>query len=282
MTMASLKIAVMLGNLKMNPYEGMKKIAEMGVPGVHISVHGGIFDPEKLDKPARKKLLNYIKGLGLDISAVSAWGGDVDLCESEGAERNVAWAKRILDLAVDLGTGIWQAHVGIIPRDRSSPRWSTLLKNIGEISKYAEDVGACLAMETGPEPPIILKTLIETVGGNGLKVNYDPANLILWPALLIEGTNEKYDREKALREYMPVEGVKILGKYIVHTHAKDAIVTSDHQPREVPLGQGWIDWPRYVKYLKEEGFSGYFAIERETGEDPMGDITKAVDFLKGL
>jgi L-ribulose-5-phosphate 3-epimerase len=276
-----LKIAVMLGNLKMDPYEGLKKIAEMRVPGVHISASGK-FAPEGLDKPSRSKLLDHIRGLGLEVSAISAWGGDVDLCESEGAERNVEWAKRILDLAVDLDAHIWQAHIGIIPREKSSPRWQTLIRNIGEISKYAEDVDACLAMETGPEPPTTVKTLMETIGSEGLKVNYDPANLILWPALLIEGTNERYDREKALREFMPIDGVRILGRYVVHTHAKDAIVTADGQPREVPLGQGWIDWPRYVRYLKEEGFSGYFAIERETGEDPIGDIMKAVGFLRGL
>ena len=274
-----LKIAVMLGCLRMEPFEGMKRIAQIGVPGVHIGVGGG-FAPEKLDKPARKKLAEDIHALGLEISAVSAWGGDVDLCDSEGAEGNIAWGKRILDLALDLGTKIWQAHVGIMPRDKSNQRWSTLLKNISEIAKYAEDVDAFLAIETGPEPPIIVKSLIEAIGGEGLKVNYDPANLILWPAILKE--EKEYDKEKALNKYMPVDGVKILGKYIVHTHAKDAIVTPNYEPKEVPLGQGWIDWPRYVRYLREEGYTGYFAIERETGPDPFGDIMKAVRFLRGL
>jgi sugar phosphate isomerase/epimerase len=278
----SLKIAIMLGNLKMEPYEGMKRIAEMGVPGVHLSVDGGAFAPEKLDKTARRKLLERVRGLGLEISAVSAWGGDVDLCESEGAEENIRRAKRVIDLSVDLDSRIWQAHVGVMPRDNTNPRWANLLRNISEISKYAENAGACLALETGPEPPIVVKTLIEAVGSKGLKVNYDPANLILWPALLAEGAGRGYQRENAVREFMPVEGVRVLGKYIVHTHAKDAIVTPDGKPKEVPLGQGWIDWPKYVRYLKEEGFKGYYAIERETGEDPVGDITKAVAFLRSL
>ena len=277
--MASLKIAVMLDCLRMEPFEGMKRIATIGVPGVHISA-GGDYAPERLDKPARKKLAEEIHSLGLEISAVSAWGGDVDLCDSEGADVNIAWGKRILDLAVDLDTKIWQAHVGIMPRNKSDQRWSRLLENIGEISKYAEDVGACLAIETGPEPPIIVKNLIEAVGGEGLKVNYDPANLVLWPAILKE--EEEYDKEKALAKFMPVEGVKILGRYIVHTHAKDAIVTPKGEPKEVPLGQGWIDWPRYVRYLREEGYTGYFAIERETGPDPFGDVVKAIHFLREL
>lgn len=279
--MAGLKIAIMLGCLRMKPFEGMKRIAEMGVPGVHISVDGGDFSPEKLDKLARKKLVEDIASLGLEVSAVSAWGGNVDLCDSEGAEENVARGKRILELAVDLGTNVWQAHVGIMPREKSNPRWGTLLRNVSKISQHAENIGACLAMETGPEPPVIVRNLIESVGGKGLKVNYDPANLVLWPAIL-KKAGEAYDKEKALEEFMPVEGVRILGKYIVHTHAKDAIVTPKGEPKEVSLGTGWIDWSTYVRYLHEEGYKGYFAIERETGSDPVGDVVKAVHFLRNL
>ena len=68
----------------------------------------------------------------------------------------------------------------------------------------------------------------------------------------------------------------------MHTHAKDALVHPDGKRQEVPLGTGWVDWPRYVGYLREAGFDGYFAIERETGEDPVGDIQAAVDFLRTL
>jgi sugar phosphate isomerase/epimerase len=43
-----------------------------------------------------------------------------------------------------------------------------------------------------------------------------------------------------------------------------------------------VDWPRYIHLLREAGFDGYFAIEREVGDDPVGDITRAVEFLLGL
>jgi sugar phosphate isomerase/epimerase len=43
-----------------------------------------------------------------------------------------------------------------------------------------------------------------------------------------------------------------------------------------------VDWPRYVALLQEQGFDGYYAIEREVGDDPVGDITRAVRFLQTL
>jgi len=50
----------------------------------------------------------------------------------------------------------------------------------------------------------------------------------------------------------------------------------------VPFGTGWIDWPKYVENLKSVGYDGYFAIEREVGADPVGDITRAIEFLQTL
>jgi sugar phosphate isomerase/epimerase len=99
----------------------MQVVADLGVPGVHLSAGGGPFAPENLDAAGRKALLAHLHGLGLEVSALSAWGGDVDLCEADKADRNVAWGKRILDLAVDLECRIWQAHIGILPRDTADP-----------------------------------------------------------------------------------------------------------------------------------------------------------------
>jgi len=170
----------------------------------------------------------------------------------------------------------------------SGPRWDSFLRCAEAIARHGEKVGACLAIETGPEPAAVVEKLVGTFDSPGLRVNYDPANLIIWPALLrnhpplIEKfgrPDEPYDKETALRDYEPVEGVQRLGRFTVHTHAKDArVVDGKHQ--EVPLGEGWVDWPRYLKLLQESGYDGYLAIEREAGADPVGDIRAAAEFLR--
>lgn len=68
--MSELKIAIMLGNLRMDRYEGMKKVAEMGVPGIHITA-GGDWDARTMTSQERKDLVAHVKGLGLEISAIS-------------------------------------------------------------------------------------------------------------------------------------------------------------------------------------------------------------------
>ena len=263
----------------------MKLMAEWGVKGVHLTANTGAFAPDNIDAAGRRELLRYVHNLGVEITAVMASAspaGAIDLGEAEAYQENISWAKRLLQLVADLECGIWGAHVGVMPWDTDSPRWNNVVAAMQEIAEYGEQVGACLAIETGPEPPRVLKRLIDTVGSEAIRVNYDPANLIIWPSLLAEKRGEEYDQQRALDDFQPVEGAKLLGPYVVHTHAKDALVYPGGKYQEVPLGEGWVDWPRYIRYLEEAGYDGYFAIEREVGEDPVGDIQRAVDFLRSL
>lgn len=276
-----IKIAVMVHNLRMDAYEGMKAAAQMGATGVHLSSSAKGFRPEDLDAAGRRQLVAHVRSLGMEISAISAWGGEVDLGKPEGWAGHIEKGKRLLELAADLECGIWQGHCGIMPHDRNDPVWARFADAFGQICAHGEKVGACLAIETGPEPPATLRAMIEEVGSSSLRVNYDPANLILWPARYMQQKGEPYDRERAFAEYQPVEGASILGPYVVHVHAKDGKVFPEGR-REVPLGEGWVDWPEFVRRLDEQGFKGYYAIEREVGGDPVGDITRAVRFLQTL
>lgn len=286
--MSRVKIAVTLACLKVAPDEGIRIAAEMGVEGVHLCAGPAPLDPEHGDVAARKNLVKDIRALGMEISSLCA--GMTDFGEPEEAEAVISETKNYVDMAADLDTEIVQTHIGCVPQDTSSPRWQLFVDVAGEIAHYCESHGTCLAIETGPEPPKVLKRLIETIGSPALRINYDPANLIIWPLDYGDVIGQEYTVSEALAEYEPVEGVRTLGKYIVHTHAKDAAVLDkpvEHAGRlrrslEVPLGEGDIDWPRYVQLLNEEGFNGYYAIEREVGEDPVGDIRAAVQFLRSL
>ncbi|MFP3902604.1 MAG: sugar phosphate isomerase/epimerase family protein [Armatimonadota bacterium] len=280
--MADLKIAVMLSNLRMDYYDGMEVVADMGVPGLHISVTREGFRPEDLDTSDRKKLMDHITSLGLEVSAVSAWGGNVDLGEEDNWHENIEWGKRIMDLAVDLESGIWQGHCGIMPERPGSPEWQRFIDAFGQLAEHGEKVGACLAIETGPEPPFVLRRLLDIIDSEAIRINWDPANLIMWPARFCQERGEEYDQLKWFEKFQPNEGALALADEIVHTHAKDGLVHEDGTREEVPLGEGWVDWPRYIGYLLDSGYDGYFAIERETGDDPVGDIQAAVDFLRSI
>ena len=52
--------------------------------------------------------------------------------------------------------------------------------------------------------------------------------------------------------------------------------------KELPLGQGNVDFPAYIAALAAIDYRGYLTVEREVREDPRADIEMAVGFLKEL
>jgi L-ribulose-5-phosphate 3-epimerase len=138
-----------------------------------------------------------------------------------------------------------------------------------ELARFANDMNAYFAIETGPETSAHLKSFLDGLGTKGVAVNFDPANMVM-----VTGDD-------------PVLGVYIrLKDYIVHTHAKDGVklghvdprdvygdygyeVSLDHEKiavmaesgsafREVPLGEGSVDWPAYS--ARASGYRLYTAI----------------------
>jgi sugar phosphate isomerase/epimerase len=129
----------------------------------------------------------------------------------------------------------------------------------------------------------VLKEFLDGLGSKGVAVNLDPANLVM-----VVGDD-------------PVEAVHNLKDYIVHTHAKDGIMLERTKPeyiygvlqkpedvagirffKEVPLGEGGVNFKTYLQALEEVGYRGFLTIEREVGEDPVADICKAKAHLTNI
>jgi sugar phosphate isomerase/epimerase len=274
-----MQVSVMLSNLGLPFDEALDTVQSLGIPAVQVSIS------REHDAQERGRMMKAIAARGLKVSAICVDAGD--LGESEKADASVEAVKPFLDIAAEIGNGICQTHVGIMPYNMQGPRWDSFVRSCSALAQHGEAVGACLAMETGPEPPRVMEGLIRAVGSTALRVNYDPANFIIWPAVLpkfpeyekqTEVAAKPYNRDEAITEFEPVEGVRRLGEFIVHTHAKDA--RGEGGWGDVPLGEGWVDWPRYLRLHKESGYDGYLAIEREAGDDRVGENGRAAEFLK--
>ena len=222
----------------------------------------GELSPDELDAAGRRRLREEMSRLGLEISALCA-----DYGKSYAQARQLGWLipsmRKVVDLANDLEVSIITTHVGSIPEDPNDPARAAMAEALDEIGGYAGEKGVKLATETGPESPASLAQFLSEVDSPGLAVNYDPANLVM----------NGFDH---------LGGVKILAPWIVHTHAKDAVRYPDGRKQEVPLGEGTVDFPTYLKALREIGFDGYLTVEREVGDNPERDIRAAVEFLKTM
>ncbi|MGN1094464.1 MAG: sugar phosphate isomerase/epimerase family protein [Candidatus Neoclostridium sp.] len=278
-----MKIGVITDCFKKPHEEGIKIAAKLGLSGVQIYATRGSFSPETLTERQKDEYKRLLKENGLVVSALCGdMGGYGFEREADNAVR-VQKTKAIIDLAVEFGTNVVTTHIGVIPADKTDARYKVMLDALTEIGLYAQSKGVTMAIETGPEKAsTLLAFLKDTKGGVG--VNLDPANFTM-----VTGQDA-------------VEAVEILKDYIVHTHAKDGVkLDPDLDPaavyhafavggvealnaskgfKEVPLGEGQVDWDAYIAALKKIGYDGFLTIERECGANPEKDIVLAAEFLK--
>lgn len=272
-------IGVFMDGFRLPVNEALKKAVEVGAQGIQVYSTRGEMSPEELVGAKRKEFADKVAANGLVISALCGdFGGGFG--NKEKNVEKVEKSKRVLDLAKELGTDVVTTHIGVVPDDPSNDTYKIMQEACFELSRYADEVGAHFAIETGPEMSLILKGFLDTLGSRGVAVNLDPANLVM-----VAGDD-------------PVKAVYNLRDYIVHTHAKDGVMLYRRNAEgiyggdglavegpsymEMPLGEGDVKWEAYLAALEDIGYRGFLTIEREAGDDPAKDIGMAVNFLKDI
>ncbi len=279
-----MKIGVITDCFKKPLAESIKLAGQLGFDGVQIYATTGEFSPSVLSAERKAEIKGLLKENNLVISALCGdMGGHGFQIEEDNPER-VQKTKDIIDLAEEFGVSVITTHIGVIPSDKTEPRYKVMLDAMRECGKYAASKGVTLAIETGPETAKTLLAFLEDIP-QGVGVNLDPANFVM------------------VTDQDPVEAVNMLGKYIVHTHVKDGVMLKKTDPEiiyehfatggiealnvadfflETPLGEGKVDFPKYLEALRAANFDGFLTVERETGEDVVADITLAKTTVQNL
>ena len=279
-----MKIGVITDCFKLLLNDSIKLAGQLGFSGIQIYATTGEFSPATLTAERKAEIKALLKENELAISALCGDMGGHGFEIAEDNHERIEKTKRIIDLAEEFGVKVITTHIGVIPSDKSEPRYAAMLDALNKCGAYAAEKGITLAIETGPEDAKTLLAFLEDTKG-GVGVNLDPANFVM-----VTGQD-------------PVEAVRMLGKYIVHTHAKDGVMLKKTDPKiiynhfaeggiealnvadyflETPLGEGQVDFKAYIEALAAEGFNGYLTIERETGGDPISDIKLAKGYLENL
>lgn len=278
-----MKIGVIVESFRLGFRKGVEKAAELGVSGIQAyATHDDGLNVNNMTPAKAKEVLDIVKSNGLVFSALCGDFGH-DYRESEKNEYYIEKSKRVLDLAKMLECDVVTTHIGAVPAEECAEK-EVMRKACRELALYGDSIGAAFAIETGPEKGCVLGPFLDSLGAGGVRVNFDPANLVMCVD----------DR--------PEEALKYLGKYVVHTHAKDGIMlkkkveealsigaeAKDHQALmemgtkflELPLGEGDVNFDVYLPALAATGYNGFLTIEREVGENPEKDIAMAVGFLR--
>ena len=164
-----------------------------------------------------------------------------------------------------LGLADMMLHAGFLP-EPGDPDRKPFLDTLARVSQLAKEKSIAIAFETGQETADLLRLTLDELKCPNLKVNFDPANMIL------------YDKGD------PIRAVEILGPDIRSVHVKDAKRSKvpGAWGEEVPLGHGQVNIKKFVQTLKKVGYRGSLCIEREVGnqQQRIADIAHGIRVLK--
>ena len=235
-----------------------------------------IFPPPSLDAKATRDAASKA---GVEITSIIAHFDGEDYADIPTVERTVGLVpeltrelrlvqlRHLAQFGRDLGVRQLQTHIGFVPENPNDPRYAPVVEMTRRICDELSATQGVFALETGQETAATLERFLSDVARPNLRLNFDPANMILY------GNDE------------PLAALERLHSHIESVHAKDG--TWPTQPgqlgSETPLGEGDVNWPKFGARLLELGFRGTLTIEREIeGAQKWSDTASAKAWLENL
>jgi sugar phosphate isomerase/epimerase len=274
MTIEPLAIGVCSWSLQVKNVTELKRLLErLGIDVVQIACG----DPHHADWEEGERLPEFARAAGFRMTGamlgfpgedyttpqtIQKTGGFGDPATRPERLERFRWA---LDRTRALGLSDLMLHAGFLP-EPGDPDRKPFLDTLAKVSQLAQEKGITVAFETGQETADLLRRTLDELKCPNLKVNFDPANMIL------------YDKGD------PIRAVEILGPDIRSVHVKDAIRTKvpGTWGDEVPLGQGEVNIKKFIQTLKQVGYRGPLCIEREVGnqQQRVADVAHGIRYLK--
>jgi L-ribulose-5-phosphate 3-epimerase len=254
--------------------KALEKVSEMGFEAVQFTFLGDedlapqnlVRIRDALRRTGLKVAGGMISFVGEDYSTIASirrTGGFVDPATfPERLLRCRLWGEAM----ASLGIRHVMSHAGFLP-EPGEPQYRAVCNRVAEAADVLHAAGLTVGLETGQEPARVLLAILDDLGRDFLSVNFDPANFILY------GSDD------------PVAAARILGPRVSMMHGKDG--TPSGRPgevwgEEVPIGTGKVDFAAVIKSLEAGGFTGAIIIEREAGDNRLGDIAAGKMFLENL
>ena len=247
------------------------RCGQIGVPGdVNVGETAALKWKEALESEDFTVVTVFCAYVGEDYADAPTVQKTVGFIPRATREEREARTIEVSDFGKKIGAPAIACHVGFVPEDQNDPDYKSVLGMVRRICDHAASNGQTFALETGQEPANVLLEFFKDVDRPNLRINFDPANMILY------GTGD------------PIEAVGILGPQVETVHAKDG----DWPPKNVngalgtekPLGQGSVGMERFMNKLKEIGYKGTVNVEREgtTPEQWRKDVGEAVKLLERI
>ncbi len=250
--------------------EQVLKAKEMGFEGLSIETKRPVAFPLDLDENTRKEVKEFADSQGIKLVALESMS-DFANPITEIRENNLAMLHDILELAVDLDIDIvkvfaawggtkddigevaeyvYRFESGIFAHGiERMRRWKRAKEGIEEVTKWAKELGKIVLLQNhGPLIRPGYEDALEMVK----EVNMDNLKLCLDVPLFVNKQTDEYVNE-AVEECGDLIVMSHYGAWNFQENEKGQI--------EQDKSRFYINYPAYIKALKNINFSGYLVQE---------------------
>jgi sugar phosphate isomerase/epimerase len=194
----------------------------------------------------RKETLALMKDKGLRFVDLGS-SATMHLTDAAERKKTMDEGKSFIDLAVQIGSPYVRVYPNKFPQEMEKDKTMELIASgLKELGDYAKDKNVMVLMETHGDAVWIEDILKIMQLANHKKVGlvWDICNM--W----------------TMTKETPAEMYKKLGKYIRHTHIKDAKM-ENNAPKYVFLGKGEVPIFDAIDILRKNKYNGYYSFEWE-------------------
>jgi L-ribulose-5-phosphate 3-epimerase len=204
---------------------------------------------------------------GEDYSNLVAIHKTVGFTAEDLRSDRIERTKVVSEFARTLNIPALSCHIGFIPSNPREPLYKDLSNLTKLLCDYCGNHGQNFVLETGQESAEVLLSFIQNVDRQNLKVNFDPANMIMY------------------QSGDPLAALRILSPHVISVHCKDAhfpVAETGLLGKECVLGAGEVNFPAFLQQLKDIDYQGILSIEREEPniETRIADIKTGMLRLK--
>jgi sugar phosphate isomerase/epimerase len=276
--------------------QAVDTIRELGFPAIEFHTMGvpeavpGKFPGLQFDRigpDVKRRVRESLAGFGTVTAHLPYAGLDYfarDAAASAASQRQVETA---IECAAYFGATLAVVHPMVPTGYGEDEGWQVMVRTLRHWGGLAEQHKLRLAIETGyPHSIRRYVQLVREVDHAWVGATIDVGHQAQYAELLARVKPEDRGTPAGIRAYndTTIAIIQQLGKKVFHLHVHD--IDPPTWKEHVPLGTGFVDYPRLVGKLKEVGYSGLLMLEIGAPADQMrrhlGDAKRKLeDYLKG-
>lgn len=259
--MPQLSLAVATRYIGLPLRRALESAAATGAKGVQLDVRHEL-QPHELSETGRRQ---FKHALGEQVLTLAAFEFPTrrSFYDVETLDTDVANLKTALEFAYQMGVTVVVGRVGRIPEDAASKEYQLLVQVLNDVARHSNHVGATFALTPSIDSPESLKDLFDLVTEGPLGLNLDPGGMAMNAVKWVATYRALHDRVLAVQ-------------------VRDGIRDIDGQGLEVAVGRGEVAWDECLALLHEGAFRGWMTVTRSMGDDKVGDMARAIRFIKNV